>query len=90
LGVLVGQWIGGPLPEYRSVLSTFTAMRHPAVAIVILEKSFPDETLVVPAVILYLLVSVLIATVFVGRPKRAGAGTPGHIPERGGQGLKPA
>jgi BASS family bile acid:Na+ symporter len=90
LGVLVGQWIGGPLPEHRSVLSTFTAMRHPAVAIAILQQNFPDETLVVPAVLLYLLVSIIIATLFVGRAKPSGAGRTRPIPERGGEGLKPA
>jgi hypothetical protein len=79
------------LPEHKTVLATFTASRHPAVAIAILHANFPGETLAAPAVILYLLICLLVTAAFAGRPKRIGTGAAGHMPERGGpQGLRPA
>ena len=54
--VAVGQLLGGPDPDDRSVLALTTAARHPAVALAIANANFPEEKLVPAALVLALLV----------------------------------
>jgi BASS family bile acid:Na+ symporter len=56
-GLAVGHFLGGPERDDRTVLAIATASRHPGMAIAIAAASFPAQKLVVPAIILYLLVS---------------------------------
>ena len=65
VGLAVGQFLGGPDPEDRTVLAVATASRHPSVALVIAASSFPAEKLVVPAVLMYLLVNALVSSFYV-------------------------
>jgi len=64
VGLAVGQLLGGPDPEDRTVLAVATASRHPSVALTIAASSFPAEKLVVPAVLMYLLVNGLVSSFY--------------------------
>jgi len=57
IGYFVGYLFGGPDPEHRSVLSLATASRHPGLALAIAHANFPEQKLVGPLVLLYLIVS---------------------------------
>jgi BASS family bile acid:Na+ symporter len=57
IGYLIGLLFGGPDPQDRSVLAMATASRHPALALAIAHANFPQQKLVVPTVVLYLIVS---------------------------------
>ena len=61
VGLAVGHVLGGPVPANRASLAIATASRHPGVALLLARANFPAETLVVPAVLLYLLVNALVA-----------------------------
>jgi predicted Na+-dependent transporter len=56
-GLLVGHLLGGPNPDNRTVLALATASRHPGVALTMATAVFPDQKLVAPALLLYLVVS---------------------------------
>jgi BASS family bile acid:Na+ symporter len=56
VGLLVGHLLGGPDPDNRTVLALATASRHPGVASIVAAAVFPEQTLVGPALLLYLLV----------------------------------
>ena len=57
IGYIVGRFFGGPDSEDRSVLAQATASRHPGLALAIAHANFPEQKLVVPTVILYVIVS---------------------------------
>jgi len=63
IGYFVGYLLGGPEPERRSVLSLATASRHPGLALAIAHTNFPDEKLVGPLLLLYLIVSGIVTAV---------------------------
>jgi BASS family bile acid:Na+ symporter len=63
-GLCIGHWLGGPAPGQRSVLAMATASRHPGIALALARATFPQQTLVTPAVFAYLLVSVLLSSVY--------------------------
>jgi BASS family bile acid:Na+ symporter len=82
VGLAVGHLLGGPDPEDRSVLALSTASRHPGVALAIAHATFPEQQLVLAAVLLYLLVSALVPMPYLawnrrrhadGLPARRGA-----------------
>lgn len=61
IGILVGHVLGGPRQEDKIVLALSTASRHPAIAAAIGMANYPQEKLVPAAVLLYLVISVLVA-----------------------------
>jgi BASS family bile acid:Na+ symporter len=61
-----GALLGGPELSHRIVLALSTASRHPGVAIAIVSANRPNQTLALPAILLYLTVSTIISGVFVG------------------------
>jgi bile acid:Na+ symporter, BASS family len=61
-GLVAGHLLGGPAPEERSMLALASASRHPAVAVALAHANFPDDRLVVPAVLLYLIVCMVVTT----------------------------
>jgi BASS family bile acid:Na+ symporter len=65
VGLAVGHWLGGPDPSTRTILALATATRHPGVALIIATANFPDEKLVAPAVMLYILISVIASIPYV-------------------------
>lgn len=64
VGLVVGDRLGGPDPENRTVLALFTASRHPGVALAIAAANFPEEKLEGAAVILYLLVGLVASGIY--------------------------
>ncbi|MCI0387707.1 MAG: Na+-dependent transporter [Acidobacteria bacterium] len=59
-GLLVGLLFGGPDENDRSVLALSTASRHPGVAMAIASANFPDQKLVFPAILLYLIINMIV------------------------------
>jgi BASS family bile acid:Na+ symporter len=59
VGLAVGHLLGGRNPDHRTVLALGTASRHPGVALTIASQMFPDQELVAPALLLYLLVGAI-------------------------------
>jgi BASS family bile acid:Na+ symporter len=77
-GLTAGHFLGGPDPQDRIVLALASATRHPGVALAIATANFPGQKLVQPAVLLYLIVSVVVAVPYLvwarrepGFPERA-------------------
>jgi len=65
VGLGVGQLLGGPAPDDRAVLALSTAMRHPGVAIGIAHASGSDDTNVVAAVLLAVLIGAVVTIPYV-------------------------
>ncbi len=61
VGLAVGHILGGPEPAGRTVLALTTASRHPGVAAAIATSNFPQQKLVLPAILLYLLVNAIMS-----------------------------
>jgi BASS family bile acid:Na+ symporter len=62
--IAAGYALGGPNADERSTLAIASAMRHPGVALAIATFNVPEATHVGAAVLLYVLVSVVLTTVF--------------------------
>jgi bile acid:Na+ symporter, BASS family len=60
VGYFVGYRLGGPETGNRRVLALATASRHPAVAVAIAHANFPQQKLAAPAIVLYLIVSLIV------------------------------
>jgi bile acid:Na+ symporter, BASS family len=71
MGLAVGHFLGGTRTQERSVLALACSSRHPAIAITIAQVNFPSEKLVPAAVVLYLLVSTVVATPYMKRLGRS-------------------
>jgi BASS family bile acid:Na+ symporter len=56
VGLAIGHFLGGPVPENRTSLAISTATRHPGVALLLAQANFPAEKLATAAVLLYLIV----------------------------------
>lgn len=69
-GLVVGHALGGPSNEDRRVLALYTSARHPGLAVAIVQTNFPDQQLVLSAVLLAMLVSALIALPYASWAKR--------------------
>jgi BASS family bile acid:Na+ symporter len=64
VAVAVGHALGGPDSDDRTVLGIAAAMRHPGVAIAIAHQTFPGDALAPAAVLLFLLVCVVVTTIY--------------------------
>lgn len=72
-GLAVGHFLAGGRGEDRTVLALSTATRHPGVAIAIATANFPDERLIAPAVLLYLVLGAVVSGIYLAvRRKTAG------------------
>ena len=60
-GAVVGQLLGGPRADERRVLGLACGSRHPGIALAIAHANFPDDTDVLPALLLYLVAGALVA-----------------------------
>lgn len=76
LGLLMGHLLGGPDAEDRTVLALAAASRHPAVALAIASASFPEQKLVLPAVLLALLTGIVATVPYSAWRKRVHAARP--------------
>jgi BASS family bile acid:Na+ symporter len=79
VGLAVGHFYGGPDPNDRTVLAIATSARHPGCALTIATASFPEEKLVLPAIIIYLLVSIVASIPYTYWRKHRAAALP-HAP----------
>jgi len=70
VGLACGHVLGGPVPRNRIALAIATASRHPGIALVLAKANFPAETLVGPALLLYLLVNAVVAVPYLLWAKR--------------------
>jgi bile acid:Na+ symporter, BASS family len=59
LGMLVGHLFAAPDPDRQVTLALATACRHPALALAIATANIPEETGVVSAILLYLLINAI-------------------------------
>jgi bile acid:Na+ symporter, BASS family len=84
VGLAAGHWLAGDPPEHRTVLALSSASRHPAIALAIAKANFPDEPLLGPAILLYLVVSVAVSLPYVVRRKHTAAAEAAREGERSG------
>jgi BASS family bile acid:Na+ symporter len=75
LGLGTGYLFGGPEPENRRVLALATSSRHPAIAVAIAQTNFPNQKLATPAIVLYLIISIISGIVTGVAAKRGNAGS---------------
>jgi bile acid:Na+ symporter, BASS family len=82
VGLFIGDSLGGTDPEKRKVLALAAATRHPGIAIAIAHANFPDQKLAAPAVLLYTIVSAILAGLYihlVSRKETSSAETPKRV-----------
>ena len=70
VGLAAGHLLGGPQSEERNMLALASASRHPAVAVALALANFPEDKLVVPAVLLYLVVCAIATIPYVRWSRR--------------------
>lgn len=70
VGLTAGHLIGGPRSEERTMLALASSSRHPAVAVALAHANFPDDKLVMPAVLLYLVVCAIVTIPYVQWSRR--------------------
>ena len=75
-GLALGHILGGPRFEDRTVLALYTSARHPGVAIAIAQANFPEQRLALPAIVLAMLVSAILAAPYVNWTKHHKPGRP--------------
>jgi BASS family bile acid:Na+ symporter len=71
IGLAAGHFLGGPDPADRTVLALSTASRHPGVALAIADANFPEQQLVLPAVLLYLIADAALSLLYWNWRRRA-------------------
>jgi bile acid:Na+ symporter, BASS family len=70
VGLGVGHMLGGPDAHDRVVLALATATRHPGVALAIGATNFPRKNAVLPAILVYVILSAIITVPYVIWNKR--------------------
>jgi BASS family bile acid:Na+ symporter len=68
-GLAAGHWLGGPEPLHRMALAEAAATRHPGIAGLIAHRHF-DDPRVTLAVLLFLLTSMVVTTIYLAWAKR--------------------
>ncbi|HET7870940.1 MAG TPA: bile acid:sodium symporter [Terriglobales bacterium] len=69
-GLVSGHLLGGPPQNQRPVLALATAMRHPGMALAIATTTFPQQKLVMPAVLLYLILAAFLTALYLNWYRR--------------------
>lgn len=64
VAIAAGHLLGGPGHDDRTVLGISAAMRHPGVAIAVAHAAYPDEKLAPAAVLMFLLVGVVLTSIY--------------------------
>jgi len=72
VGLMVGDFLGGPNPEDSIVLALSTACRHPAIAMSVAAANFPDEQFAGP-ILLYLIVNTIVGFAYLKLRQPAGS-----------------
>jgi len=70
VGLIAGHLLGGPDPDNRIVLALATSSRHPAVALAVAHANFPAQKLAGALVLVYLVLSALLAAPYMRWNKR--------------------
>ena len=70
VGLAAGHLLGGPEPEDRTVLALSASSRHPAVALAIAVASFPEQKLVLAAILLYLMLNAVVSLPYLAWRRR--------------------
>jgi bile acid:Na+ symporter, BASS family len=65
VGLAVGHVLGGQERDNQIVLAISTACRHPAIALAIANATYPQEKLVIGAILLYLLLNIVVSIPYV-------------------------
>lgn len=89
LGYLVGDLLGGLKPEDRTVLAFATAMRHPGIALAVVQGTTEAEETVFAAVLLYLIMGLLASSLYMAGRRRLDAGPDSPDPISDPAGLRP-
>lgn len=74
-GLVIGHLLGGPAQADRLVLALATASRHPGIAIAIAHVTFPEETAVLAAAVIYLVITFVLTVPYVVWRRRVMAAT---------------
>jgi bile acid:Na+ symporter, BASS family len=83
VGFTSGDFLGKPRPENSRILAIATATRHPGIAAAIAHTNFPQQKLVLPAIVLYVIVSgILYALLSAGLRTRTSS-VPASVPRPG-------
>jgi bile acid:Na+ symporter, BASS family len=61
VGLTIGYFLGGPVPENRISLAIATSSRHPGMALALAIANFPEEKLAMAAVLLYMVVNAIVS-----------------------------
>lgn len=64
IALAVGHFLGGPDPADRTVLALSTTLRHPAIAMAIAAANFPEQKLVLAALLLYIITSTIVSKIY--------------------------
>jgi BASS family bile acid:Na+ symporter len=72
IGLAVGHFLGGQGRDDQVVLAISTAARHPAIALVIAGATFPQEKMVIGAILLYLVLNIVVSIPYVKWQHRPG------------------
>lgn len=70
VGLLVGHYLGGMYGKERAVLALATASRHPGIALTIASAAVPEARLLLPAILLYLIVSGVVSGLYLAVRRR--------------------
>jgi bile acid:Na+ symporter, BASS family len=70
VGLATGHLLGGPRHDDRTVLALATSTRHPGVALAIASATFPEETAVLPVLLLHLVVGTVVSLPYVSWRRR--------------------
>ncbi|HKV98239.1 MAG TPA: hypothetical protein VJN96_00375 [Vicinamibacterales bacterium] len=77
VALLVGHALGGPLEGDRATLALSTASRHPGVPVAIASANFPNQPLVVPAVLMIVIVATIVSIPYLKWIAHTGMTVPG-------------
>jgi len=69
IGLTAGYYFGGRDINNRAALSLATVSRHPGIAIIIAQTNFPQQKLVPAAILLYIIVNIIVTTIYINRHK---------------------
>jgi BASS family bile acid:Na+ symporter len=72
IGVGVGHWMAGDDPDAKTVLAISTASRHPALAAALATAARPEAEGILPAAVLYLLISVVVTGIYLALRRKGG------------------
>lgn len=81
-GLFVGHRLGGPGLERRAALALATACRHPGIAVEIAHATYPDDKIAGPAVVGYVLVSIVCALPYLSWEHHKKLAMSAQAPER--------